>query len=445
MGNAKKYIVIIFLLLFTVSNLPAIDRWTKLISPTTHHLYKSSFTDTLNGWVCGDGGVILHTSNGGLNWETQDSQSDYQIVFITFLNKNTGWAVGNKYVYLSPVIYSTTNGGQNWNLNFYPDTTLMFNTIYFRDLLNGFIGGYGGLILKTTNGGINWSKTVSDSSLFSLLSIKGFKFINAVTGYAYGGRLDLSGVIRTTTNSGNFWQSASVSPEPLNEMIIFDSLNSVAVGGDYEFGASIIRTINGGANWKYEPIPFFGIGNTICKRIASEWWIGLGYALTLAYTLNSGVSWDYIQLPDSSGIYNINFPDSTHGWAFGIFGTILKYNGFVSGVFNENNTVYNFKLFQNYPNPFNSSTVIKFEIPNSENGIPMNRDAKNANGKMENGAVVLKIYDVLGKEVETLVNEKKSPGTYEFIFDGSNLASGLYFYKLHAGNFGETRKMLLIK
>ena len=67
------------------------------------------------------------------------------------------------------------------------------------------------------------------------------------------------------------------------------------------------------------------------------------------------------------------------------------------------------------------------------------------NGKMENGAVVLKIYDVLGKEVETLVNEKKSPGTYEFIFDGSNLASGLYFYKLHAGNFVETRKMLLIK
>ena len=146
----------------------------------------------------------------------------------------------------------------------------------------------------------------------------------------------------------------------------------------------------------------------------------------LAYTLNSGVSWDYIQLPDSSGIYEINFPDSTHGWAFGIFGTILKYNGVVSGVYSENNTVYDFKLFQNYPNPFNPVTIIRFRIKDSR-------------------YVTLKVYDVLGKEIETLVNEKKSPGTYEVTFDGSTLASGIYFYRMDAGNFIETKKMLIIK
>jgi len=426
MVNVKKYIGIILIFLFAANISFAIDRWTKLISPTTHHLYKSTFVDTLNGWVCGDSGTVLHTSNGGLNWILQDSHTNSQIVSITFLNKNSGWAVGNKYVYLSPIIYSTTNGGINWNLSYYPDTTAMFNTIYFFDSLNGFIGGYGGLILKTTNGGIKWNKTVSDSSLFSLLTIKGFNFINAKTGYAFGGRIDLSGVIWTTRDSGLFWHSASVSPEPLNEMIIFDSLNSIAVGGDYEFGASIIRTINGGINWGYESIPFFGIGYTISKRLVSEWWVGLGYALMLAYTLNSGVSWDYIQLPDSSGIYEINFPDSTHGWAFGIFGTILKYNGVVSGVYSENNTVYDFKLFQNYPNPFNPVTIIRFRIKDSR-------------------YVTLKVYDVLGKEIETLVNEKKSPGTYEVTFDGSTLASGIYFYRMDAGNFIETKKMLIIK
>jgi hypothetical protein len=90
-----------------------------------------------------------------------------------------------------------------------------------------------------------------------------------------------------------------------------------------------------------------------------------------------------------------------------------------------------FKLFQNYPNPFNPSTKIKFELPLSKGGLK--------------GVVSLKVYDILGKEIQTLVNEQLQPGTYEVEFDGSNLPSGIYFYKLSTGNFTETNKMLLIK
>ena len=87
-------------------------------------------------------------------------------------------------------------------------------------------------------------------------------------------------------------------------------------------------------------------------------------------------------------------------------------------------TVY--KLNQNYPNPFNPSTVISWQLPVS-------------------GQVSLKIYDILGNEVATLVNENKEAGYYEVQFDGSQLASGMYIYRLTAGNYISTKKMLMIK
>ncbi len=90
------------------------------------------------------------------------------------------------------------------------------------------------------------------------------------------------------------------------------------------------------------------------------------------------------------------------------------------------------KLSQNYPNPFNPVTRIKFEVA---------MDSR----LRGNDRVVLKVYDILGKEIQTLVNEQLQPGTYEVTFDGSNLPSGVYFYKLRAGDYTETKKMLMIK
>ena len=92
------------------------------------------------------------------------------------------------------------------------------------------------------------------------------------------------------------------------------------------------------------------------------------------------------------------------------------------------------ELFQNYPNPFNPSTKIKFTIPNVET-----RHASSVQ------RTVLKVYDVLGNEVTTLVNEEKFSGIYEVEFHASSLSSGIYFYELKAGNFIQTRKMILIK
>ena len=88
---------------------------------------------------------------------------------------------------------------------------------------------------------------------------------------------------------------------------------------------------------------------------------------------------------------------------------------------------------QNYPNPFNPSTTIKYSIPvETRRGVmPQN--------------VILKIYDVLGREVATLVNKQQSTGNYEVVFDASNLSSGAYFYRLQSGSFTSNKKMILLK
>ena len=83
-------------------------------------------------------------------------------------------------------------------------------------------------------------------------------------------------------------------------------------------------------------------------------------------------------------------------------------------------------LEQNYPNPFNTSTTIQFQIPNSE-------------------FTTLKIYDILGKEISTLVSKKLNQGNHTYTFDGNNLASGIYYYQLTAGEYREVKKMILLK
>ena len=88
--------------------------------------------------------------------------------------------------------------------------------------------------------------------------------------------------------------------------------------------------------------------------------------------------------------------------------------------------VHRFYLSQNYPNPFNPSTQIRYQIS-------------------ESGRVTLTVFDLLGREVRTLVDEQKQPGTYTVTFDGSGLASGVYFYRLQAGSFTTTRKLVLLR
>ncbi len=92
----------------------------------------------------------------------------------------------------------------------------------------------------------------------------------------------------------------------------------------------------------------------------------------------------------------------------------------------QNNIVKKFALLQNYPNPFNPTTSIQYQIP-------------------ANIFVTLKVFDILGKEVASLINEEKTSGVYTISFDGSSLSSGVYFYQINAGNFHQTKKFILLR
>lgn len=105
------------------------------------------------------------------------------------------------------------------------------------------------------------------------------------------------------------------------------------------------------------------------------------------------------------------------------------------GTTEENIEPEGFSLEQNYPNPFNPATTIKYSIPNVMTGGALSLQQN----------VKLTVYDVLGNEMATLVNELQSAGNYEVHFNGSDLSSGVYYYRLIAGKFSETKKFVLLK
>jgi hypothetical protein len=127
-------------------------------------------------------------------------------------------------------------------------------------------------------------------------------------------------------------------------------------------------------------------------------------------------------------LHSVSFVNSLTGWCVGADGIILKTTtGGITSIRKQNSPIPNlFSLHQNFPNPFNPTTKIDFDLPRQSN-------------------VRLLVYDVLGKEVSELVNEKLQPGKYSYEWNASPYLSGVYYYKLIAGEFSQTRKTVLIR
>ena len=124
-----------------------------------------------------------------------------------------------------------------------------------------------------------------------------------------------------------------------------------------------------------------------------------------------------------SGEFSFNFEIKSSGW---LFWRDIYPDSIISYTANEFNVPVSYGLFQNYPNPFNPSTKIEYSIPQSS-------------------IVLIKVFDILGNEIATLINEKKPAGTYEITWSAEGLSSGVYFYQLKTENFIETKKMVLMK
>ena len=204
---------------------------------------------------------------------------------------------------------------------------------------------------------------------------------------------------------------------------------STAVGGDISLDGNeiLIKKYNVIYYWKKDE------SGTIIDALQKT-------PITVPYFIEpqgEAVCW----APDLSGYYTISE---------GLHPHLYFYPRITTGIFQNDSYPNDFKLEQNYPNPFNPSTIIKYTIPRVTHPSILTREDKE---RSDRGVLItLKVYDILGHEVTTLVNKEKKPGNYEVTFNANNLSSGLYFYRItatpssgQAGSFTKTKKMILLR
>jgi photosystem II stability/assembly factor-like uncharacterized protein len=433
---------ILFLLLFIVQVASySQGTWKKINVPTNQLLRSVYFSDSLYGWIAGDSGTILHTTDGGQTWIIQDSQTENEIADLFFLNRNLGWASSFNYsnIPYGTVLLKTTNGGAEWTSEPYPEENIFMNCILFLDSLNGWMGGTPHALVRTTNGGVTWQQAEIDTSTLAFFPVLVINFYNAKYGYASGGMFDIAGVIWRTSNGGDKWYAIDPSDAPADEvhaLHTFDSLHVMGAGGDPDFGYGVgmIRTLDGGLNWEYDELGMQGLAVDLDFRNGTEAWAPLGQSPTFIYSLDAGLTWTETSTPDSTLVNEVMFPDSLHGFAVGTKGSVLKYIPPVKPSVEPITPLLSQEviLCQNYPNPFEKGSKIK--IQNSKPGL-----------------IKLQIFDILGNEVATLLDAELGKGDHEIPVDAAGLLGGIYYYQLTASLqgtkrvFRETKKMVIIK
>jgi len=451
----KKIIITIFFLI------PAIiySQWTLLNSGTINPFFSCSFINSSTGWVSGYRGQVYFTSNGGINWNMIfDSQTDDRFDCMVFKTNLTGWAGSYQ-----GKVYKTTNGGYNWSIQ-----QILINhrvmDIFFIDINTGWVVGEQGIAHKTTNGGISWQSLGISGPLNCIY------FINSSIGFIGGDNF-----FYKSTDGGLTWNGISI---PTDEIVYAISFINNSIGwamcrkinnSNSSSALSVLRTTNTGVEW-----------NEICAESHDYGWHtmindaqfldnNIGYycgysayapppssqSAILYKTTNGGVNWSFINLNTNvSSFEAIEFSDMQTGYLVGYNGKIYKTtNGGPIGFSSTTNRIPDkYSLYQNYPNPFNPTTKIKFSFPLPSKGGAMN--------------VTLKIFDILGHEITSLIpplwggQVGLQPGTYEVEWNGSNYASGVYFYKIAISDpvqrtpngetssgfsFTETKKLILLK
>ncbi|MBK7631862.1 MAG: T9SS type A sorting domain-containing protein [Ignavibacteriales bacterium] len=430
--NRLNNICFVFLIfvLSTISFGQRTSEWEKLTSPTNDVLRKIFFLDQNNGWAIGLSGAIVHTSDGGNTWVLQNSTVTTPLVDLFFLNENLGWALTHPQTPpFGTTVLKTTSGGSTW----FKDSTFFLNeimyTIYFFNEHVGVVGGNG--VKKTSDGGISWQKSFIEPGGVSTLPINNFAFYSNTFGYACGGRIDVAGVIWRTTDGGDNWSYLGLSPDQIFDVFIFDSLNALALSGDPEgfYQISKLKTTNGGLSWNSTALPLLGLSFTIDFQDDKEGWSASGYKFL--HTGNSGDTWVEELTPDSTTIYDLQFVDKYTGFACGEDGALLKFISFKKpGV---NKPV--FELLQNHPNPFSEKTTFQVSAITPDYDVPARAQ--------------IKLFDVLGNEILTMVDRDFNWGIYEFTFDFEqakrSLSSGVYILVLVSGETLVTRKIIYLK
>ena len=421
--------------------------------------YKIQFLNENKGFVIGRN--FWQTTDGGDSWNRVSKSLSGNLSKIDFVNENIGMGIGERFV------YGTSDGGYNWKI-------VLNNGDYFSglevlDAQNAWVVG-NNTLYQTTNGGTSWSPfQLSDGTIYT----EGIIFLDDL-GVAYEVWEDNSTFNYVTTDGGKTWNKNLVgNTQLLSSFLKMKFTDPEHLWATNQDGIWLSRDT--ATTWELFRVErAFGAFDFVDSL---NGWVSLGPFDKMAYTTDGGITWEIVDKPYSAQpedvliyrkgnyfgglvtfvaghegsllrftqgdwyVYDIqtytgqplhSFASYQEGnilhiWLAGYGMTVLHYITSVTTIKDElKQNILSFSLYQNYPNPFNPSTKIKFVIPKSS-------------------FVNLKVYDVLGREVATLVNEEKSVGEYEVEFDGSELSSGIYFYVLNTEGKRLSKKMCLIK
>lgn len=379
---------------------------TPISTGTTADLEDVSFATRDLGTIAGRGGVVRMTTNGGTTWTGSPTGTTDDIFGIRIIGSR-GFIVGS-----GGLICVSTNFGTSWT-PFTTGTTQTFYGASFTGESAGWAVGSGGTICIYN--GTNWTPQPTGTTV-------DFRAVYAIgsTGFAVGS----GGTICRYNGSSWVPQVSGTTTVTFNDVAFVNDQIGYVVGTD----GTICKTTNGGTTWVPLDAGLAGI-NLRSVRLANAnvvWAVGDGGLV--AQTADGGTTWTVSGLGVSDDLLGIDFVQG-QGVIVGKAGKGFKFTTTLVDVREANppgQFPAAFVLEQNYPNPFNPTTIIKFSLP-------------------EAGHVTLRVYDVLGREVKSLVSEFMSSGHYETTFVATGLASGVYFYRLTSGGFSLTRRLVLLR
>ncbi|MFH0735265.1 MAG: collagen-binding domain-containing protein, partial [bacterium] len=358
------------------------------------------------------GGKISRSIDGGLTWTILNPGMFIGYVWSIQVNMVSG------YIYAATEfgIFRSTNNGSTWNIFAFAGKRVP--AFIFDESINlMYAAVLGETLFKSTDGGNTWYGKLTGLGCDNVSSIA----INSNKDLYVG---TLGGKIYKSTDFADHFTQLNIE-YPYIWSIGINSSDEIFVG---TYGNGMYLSSDDGATFvKQNAITDKFIYAITCegnKVIASAWNGGV-------YVYQSGIESSWSQLGMVGFGVSALMLDKGVLYAVTSDGKLYKNSTVTSVNENGNNLDYSFSLEQNYPNPFNPSTIIKYSIAEASN-------------------VKLIVYDILGREIVTLINNDLLPGSYSMVWNandkfGKKVTSGIYFYSLEAGKFTKTNKMILMK
>ena len=399
-------------------------QWIQQQFPSSEYLWKVRFINPTTGWILGQD-YLYRTTDGGSSWTAQDASGAAGSALLPASSQTILYA--NFSGTATTGIRRSTDGGKTWHS---ADTALYYYTRFvFIDSLTGIAVGArvsnGGAtfhpaVRRSTDAGATWSTVWTRSTPFELT---GVSFSSPTDGWA----VTYDGVLFQTTDAGSHWTMRdSLGSFPVRDLELLGSGQGWLVGG---IGGIMLigMTTDDGQTWS-DTSADGGSAREVEFLTGQRGWI-VGLNDEPLTTTDGGTTWTrQVTIPRFTGFESISMVDVNLGFAVGGNGMIYRTNnGGVVPVLEAPPAVpVRTTLGQNYPNPFNPTTRIEYRIA-------------------ESGPVTLKVYNVLGGEVATLVNGVKPPGIYEVTWDAAGFASGVYFCRLETSTTVQTRQIVLLR